>query len=80
MYTLKEVVSDKFILLNDFDLINVEGIKSIETFVSETNKKKVVLGIALYDYLFNPTFKSLIKQKIRKDLGDNFQFKYGIRF
>lgn len=80
MYTIKEVVGDKFKLTSEFDLINVEGIKTVTVRTVDGKSKQVIVGIGLYDYLFNTTFKKLVKDKTKKDLGEDFHFVYGVNF
>lgn len=80
MYTIKDVVSDKFILLNEFDLINVEGVKSITQRLVAGKQKQIIVGIGLYDYLFNPVYKNLIREKTKRDFGYSFNFVYGVNF
>lgn len=80
MYTIKEVVADKFKLSNEFSLIDIEGIKAVTVRTVDGKTKQVIVGIGLYDYLFNPTLKNLVREKTKRDLGDDFKFVYGVNF
>jgi hypothetical protein len=78
MYTLKDLVSGKFSLLNESDLLQVEGINAVSILVVAGERKKVKVHIGLFDYLFASTLKEAIKVKVKNDLGSDFDLSFGI--
>jgi len=78
MYSIKDLVSDKFSLSNEFNLVEIEGINSVSTIVVSNKPKKVVAHIGLVAFLFESNFKNIVRQKVKRDLGENFQFGFGI--
>jgi len=80
MYTIKEISSNSFTLLNEYDIINIEDVVSVTSTVSEGKRKKVKVNIAFFDYLFNSNYKTIVSAKIKKDLGSNFDLSFGIGF
>jgi len=78
MYTIKDLVSDKFVLLNEMNLVEVEGINSVSTIVESGKQKRVIAHVGLTAFLFEGNFKNIIRQKVKRDLGENFQFTFGV--
>ena len=80
MYTVKDISSNNFTLLNEFDIINIEDVKSVSTLVREGKRKKIKINIEFFDYFFNNNFKSILRNKVRQDLGSHFDLSFGIGF
>ena len=78
MYTLKDVSAQKFTLLNEAQLVNIEGIKSVTSIIKAGQKKKVKAHLGLTGYLFSGTLKNAVRMKVAADLGDSFDFSFGI--
>lgn len=80
MYTLREVASDNFKLKDEFDIVNIDGVDSVDVRLIEGQEKKIKVNLTIYDYFFNSVFRKLIRAKIVKDLGESYKFTYGISF
>lgn len=78
MYTLKDVSAQKFTLLNESQLVNIEGINSVTSIIKAGQKKKVKAHIGLTAYLFSGSFKNIVRMKVTSDLSDGFDFSFGI--
>lgn len=78
MYTLRDVVSNTVTFQNETNLIALEGIEKVTVIVEEDKMKVVKAHVGLNTFLFGGTFKTIVKAKVRKDLGSNFVFKFAI--
>jgi len=78
MYDLKDIASKDFTLLNEFDIIKIEGVNGISVNKTEGKPKTVIIHISLYDYLFSRTLKSSVKSKIISDLGGEIVIKFAL--
>lgn len=78
MYTLRDIVSNNVTLLNEFYLVDIDGIKSVVVKHEYGKTKTVTARIGLYAYLFSYSFKNIIRAKVKKDLGSGFIFKFGV--
>lgn len=68
-FTLRDLASNKFTMLSDFDIVKVEDVESVSVRVT-SEQKVVTIHIGPYDFLFNSNLKSSITAKIKSDLGD----------
>jgi hypothetical protein len=80
MYTVKDISSNTFTLLNEYDIINIEDVKSVSTLVKEGKRKKIIINIEFFDYFFNNNFKAILRNKVKSDLGTHFDLSFGIGF
>lgn len=78
MYTIKDFASEKFVLLNETDLLKVEDVNSITVISILGQPKKIKIHIGLFDYLFSSTLKTALRDKVRKDLRSDFELSFGI--
>jgi hypothetical protein len=78
MYTLRDVVSGNVTFLNEMDLIALEGIEKVSVIVEFEKPKIVKAHVGLETYLLGKTFKGLVREKVKKDLGSGFIFKFAI--
>lgn len=78
MYTIKDLASEKFRLLNESDLLKIDDVKGITISSLSDRRKKITVHIGLYDYLFSGTLKSALKTRIQNDLGSDFDINFGI--
>lgn len=78
MYTLKDIVSNNVTFLNEANLITLDGINKV-TIIVEFEKKKIVKAhIGFETFFFGKTFKDIVRAKVKKDLGSDFDFKFAI--
>jgi hypothetical protein len=77
MYNIRDLASDKFVLLNEADLLKIEDVNAVSVLYKEKSKT-VTVHIGLYDYLFGTTIKNALKAKIKANLAGNFEVKFGI--
>jgi hypothetical protein len=80
MYNLRDVVSGKFVLLSEFDLLKMEDVVSIKIFKKEGKDKVITINLEIFDYLFSSELKKELKRRIQNDLGNNIVVKFGIGF
>ncbi len=78
MYTVKDIVSNKFTLLSEFDIANIDDVKSVKSVVASGERKKVTINITLFDYLFNKDYKKIVLEKVKQDLGGRAEIKFGV--
>ena len=80
MFTVKDIVSGKFKLMNEFDLLKIEDVNSIKIFKKERSSKVVTINLDVFDYLFSTDLKKVLKTSVKNDLGDDTVVKFGIGF
>jgi len=80
MYTLKDLSSVKFVLLEVSDILKLEDVKGISIYNVSEKRKKIEIKISFFDYLFAVTFKNTLRDKVKNDLGNDFDLEYGIKF
>jgi len=80
MFTVKDIVSGKFKLMNEFDLLKIEDVNSIKIFKKERSSKVVTINLDVFDYLFSTDLKKVLKISVKNDLGDDTVVKFGIGF
>jgi hypothetical protein len=80
MYTVKDIVSNKFSLLSEFDIVNIEDVKSVQLVAIFEKRKKVTINISFYDFLFNSNYKKILLEKVNQDLGGRVDVKFGVGF
>ena len=77
MYSIKDLASEKFVLLNEADLLKIDDVNAVTVSYKEKSKT-IKIHIGLYDYLFGTTLKAALKAKINSNLTGNFDVKFGI--
>lgn len=78
MYTLRDIVSNHVTFLNETQLVDLEEVNGVSIRIKFEEKKVVIAHVGLHNFLFNSNLKNLIKAKVKKDLGSEFIFKFGI--
>lgn len=78
MYTFKDLVADKFTLVNEVNLIDIDGVKSISVSRNDNGKKIVKIHLGFIGYMFETTFQNALKAKVEKDLSESAKFEFGI--
>jgi hypothetical protein len=68
-YSLRDLATNKFTLLNDFDIVRIHDVESVTVRVTD-DKKVVTIHVGPYDYFFNKDLKSAVSTKIASDLND----------
>jgi hypothetical protein len=78
MYDLKDIARKDFTLLNEFDIVKIDGVEAVTVKKVEGKEKIITVHLPIYDYLFSNTLKTAIKSKIINDLGITPKIKFGI--
>lgn len=75
---MRDIVTNKFILLNEFDLLKIEDVEKINVTLTSTGKT-VKIHVGPYDYFLNSDLKKAISDKISTDLGTSeTKYKFAI--
>jgi hypothetical protein len=76
--TLRELNSVKTCLLSDLDINKVEGVRATRTDHWSRNRKDIKVYIGLVNYLFSSELKLALVRKIKEDLGNHYNIKFGV--
>lgn len=77
-YSLKDIAEDKFVLLNEGDMLNIEGVTALTTRYSEGELKIITIHVGIWNYLFGNDVKTALSSKLRKDIPGEYTVAFGI--